>query len=148
MTDRQLDTRPSTSPWLEPLGLALTVALIGVASAVGYFIAAAGAAGPMVFIGQSDATRNAQDAWMQIPIHAALATFVIIERLAPGRSIAGPVGISTAALLAVWGLTMTIYTIGSSNTDVTDVVLAGALLTIYLVILRLTWALIVRPVPA
>ena len=43
---------------------------------------------------------------------------------------------------------MTIYTIGSSNTDVTDIALAGTLLTIYLVILRLTWALIVRPVPA
>lgn len=128
---------------------ALTVILIAIAGSIAFVAYAAGAAGPMVFVGQSDANEAARDAWLQLPIHAAAGLLVMVAAVPAARAIVGRLVLGLAFVLLWWGAALTMSTISAiPTTDLFDVGVAATLLMLYAVIMRLAWISVIRPSPA
>jgi hypothetical protein len=122
------------------------IAAILIAGAVAYFAYAAGEAGPMVTFGRGDANIAAEDAWLQLPLHLAVAL---------GFAVAGPIGVRSiawsaswlaTAALGLWAAYLLMLDLGSFGdyADVPDVVVSGILLVLY----GAAWALSSGNAPA
>ena len=110
-----------------------SVAAILVAGAIAYFSYAAGEAGPMVTFGRGDANIAAEDAWLQLPLHLAVAL---------GFAVAGPIGVRTipwavsriaTATLGWWAAVLLLLGLGSFGdyADLLDLVVSAILLVLY-----------------
>ena len=121
----------------------VSIALLLLAGLVAYWAYALGASGPLVIFGQGDATRSVVDAWQQVPLHAAVATLLVLggwngpPMITSGARVAGVLLVS---LLIIWTAALTVLNLVSlgDHSDPVDVFVAAALLVTYSCALILT----------
>jgi hypothetical protein len=116
-------------------------AAILAAGGIAYFASAAGEAGPFVVFGRGDANRAAPDAWLQIPVHVALAAGVAVAGPAGATSVAWLASVIGGLFLGLWAAALVILGLTSlaDYADLLDVIVSAALLALYFGALLLLW---------
>lgn len=110
-----------------------SMAAILVAGAVAYVSYAAGEAGPMVTFGRGDANIAAKAAWLQLPLHVAVALGFAVAGPLGVRGIARAVSLIATATLGLWAASLLMLGLGSLGdyADILDVAVSAILLVLY-----------------
>lgn len=115
--------------------------LVLLAGLLAYFAYAIGADGPMVTAGHDDANRLAVDAWLQIPVHLAVAALLVAG--APNsrlvfRLLGGAI-LMLLWLFAVMSVIGVLLHLNDHYADLGDLAIASAILACYTIAGYLTY---------
>jgi hypothetical protein len=100
---------------------------------VAFIAYAAPDAGPIAIFGHEDTKDDPGQAWVQLPVHAALAIALAVGRPSGPRWLARAVGVAGIGLLAMWMTLLTIAVLSALGdyTDSADVLACVSLLLLY-----------------